>query len=94
MATQPQAQQASKAGSLKLTTQRETREGANQDERPPSGTQWQGVRAFVSEGDRDTATVSLSQDASGSDCRDYKSTQMTESWKREEGDRESTQPLG
>ena len=85
--TQPQAQQASNAGRLRLTTQGGIREGANQDERPPSGTQWQGVRASVSERERDTATLSLSQDASGSDCRDYKSTQMTESWKREEGDR-------
>ena len=34
-----------------------------------------------------------SQDASGSDCRDYKAEQMTESWKSEEGDRKSTQSL-
>ena len=67
MSTQPQAQQASNAGRLKLTTQGGRREGANQDERPPNGTQWQGVRAYGSEGDRDTATLSLSQDASGSE---------------------------
>ena len=29
----------------------------------------------------------------GSDCRDYKSAQMTESWKSEEGDSKSTQSL-
>ena len=53
----------------------------------------QGVIATVSEGDRDTATLCLSQDALGSDCRDYKSAQMTESWKSEEGDSKSTQSL-
>ena len=62
-------------------------------ERPPSAPQLQGVIATVSEGDRDTATLCLSQDASGSDCRDYKSAQMTESWKSEAGDRKSTQSL-
>ena len=35
----------------------------------------------------------LSQDASGSDCREYKSTQMTESWKSKEGDSKSIQSL-
>ena len=68
-------------------------EGANQGERPPSAPQTQGVIATVSEGDRDTPTLCLSQDASGSDCRDYKSAQMTEYCKSEEGDRKATQSL-
>ena len=34
-------------------------------ERPPSVPQLQGVRATVSDGDRDTATLCLSQDAAG-----------------------------
>ena len=53
----------------------------------------QGVITTVSEGDRDNATLCLSQDASGSDCRDQKSAQMTESWKSEEGDSKSNQSL-
>ena len=32
-------------------------------------------------------------DTLGSDCRDYKSAQMTESWKSEEGESKSTQSL-
>ena len=91
--TRPQAQQAPKAGRLQLTTRWGITEGANQGERPPSAQQMQGAIATVSEGDRDTATLCLSQDASGSDCRDYKSAQMTESCKSEEGDRKSTQSL-
>ena len=62
-------------------------------ERPPSAQQLQGVIATVSEEDRATATLCLSLDASGSDCRDYKSAQSTESWKSEEGDTKSTQSL-
>ena len=63
-------------------------------ERPPSVPLQQGVRATISEGDRDTATLCLSQDASGSDCQDQKSEQSTQSWKSEEGDTKSTQSLG
>ena len=62
-------------------------------ERPPSATQLQGVIATASEEGRASATLCLSLDASGSDCRDYKATPTTESWKCEEGDPKSTQSL-
>ena len=52
-----------------------------------------GVITTLSEGDRDNATLCLSQDVSGSDCRDHKSSQMTESWKSEERDSKSIQSL-
>ena len=63
-------------------------------ERPPSAPQKQGVIATASEEDRATATLCLSQDATGSGCRDHMSAQSTESWKCEEGDPKSTQSLG
>ena len=48
---------------------------------------------IISEGDRDNATLCRSQAASGPDCRDHKSTQMTEFWKSEEEDSKSNHSL-
>ena len=88
------APQASKAGRLKHTSRGGIRLGANQDGKNTKRTaiaRGQSNRKRGRQGHRHTMSIA---GCIRTDCRDYKSTQMTESWKSEEGDTKSTRSLG